>query len=490
MNNKKIINGFFILTGSQALSYALSFVRTVIIARILSRADFGLAATFIIVVGIMEVNNKMALGKQVIQASDGDTAIFISTAHSFQLISATITGGMLLISSIPLAHIFNVPEKSWAFALISLSLLFKGFENLDYNRRQRNFEYMPTAMVDIIPQIFITAAALPLVLWIRDFRVVILFIISKSFLSSVITHLISKRPYQLGWNKPIAKRMWLFGWPLIVNGFLLFLAQQGDKALVGGGYSLDVLAIYAAAATLVTIPFILLANAAIGLFLPILSKLKENFFQFNKEFQLCLQFSAIGAVLAMSPFIIAGRSILTMVYGEKYSGGEFIIALLAAACAFRFIRIAPATAAMALADTKNQMLSNIFRLSSLIFGISSIVMGFSVEAVAVSMLIGDFSALCASTYRIKYIQQIPIGNTIKSIYYVSTCLITAGGLMWITKVYIHQLIVILIFTGIFLLLEVIFARIMFPTATIKIYSEIKKIIFTFFNRFCKNHEKV
>lgn len=424
-----MFSGFLLIIGGQTASHALSFVRNLILARVLTRADFGLAATFALAVTMLELTSRIALGRQVVQAKEGGSDHFLKTAHSFQFLVGTISAASLLLLCVPIAQLFNVPDKTWAFALLGLIPLGRGLWNLDLQRRQRSLEFLPTVWVELVPQVLITTLAWPLAVWIGDFKVVLILLLGKELLTTIMTHGLAVRPYRWGWDKLLWRGMWNFGWPLIINGLLLFGAQQGDQILVGGGYSLEMLALYSAAALLVAGPFLIVAHGASSIMLPILSRLQESPSLFNREYQTCVQLCALGAMLTMLPMVLAGEQILSFCYGPKYFGGGAILGWLAAGCAFRFLRIAPATAAMALADTQNQMLSNLLRTSSFALGAGALYLGLSVEYIAVCALIGELVALFDSTWRLKCRQGVPAADTTRSTLYLGACFASAGGVV-------------------------------------------------------------
>jgi len=169
-----------------------------------------------------------------------------------------------------------------------------------------------------------------------------------------------------------------------------------------------------------------MAQASSFVMLPLLSRYQNSPDLFHREYKLFVQLIAIGSIATMVPLILSGEQILRLCFGSKYAGGGDILAWLAAACGFRFLRIAPATAAMARADTQNQMVSNLFRLSSLLACAGVIFIRSRVEAMAACALFGELVALFISTYRLNRRQAIPSQDTLNSAIYLAACLGIAG----------------------------------------------------------------
>jgi O-antigen/teichoic acid export membrane protein len=430
MAKTNLTGRFALITFGQITAYALSFARNLILARMLTIADFGLVSIFWLALAMFELAGRLALGQQVVQSLDGDSERFLSTAHAFQFLSGVINAVLLAAFCVPMAHLFKVPEKAWAFALLALFPFVRGFGNLDLQRRQRQFDFKPYIWADVIPQLIVTAITWPIVKWIGDFRAVLVLVFIKELLYILLTHRLAQRPYRWAWDSSLVRGMWRFGWPLIINGPLIFAAQNGDQMIVGSGYSLEALGLYSAAASLIAIPFFVIAQASSSLMVPLLSPLQRNPELFCREYRNCVQLCAVGAAVTMVPFVIAGEQILTLVYGAKFVGGGSILALLAVACAFRFLRIVPATAAIAMADTQNQMISNLCRIISLALAGAMVLLGAAVEMVAASAVVGEIAALAASSYRLKSRQGVSTREAWQPAGYLSVNLSVAGIMVW------------------------------------------------------------
>jgi O-antigen/teichoic acid export membrane protein len=76
--------------------------------------------------------------------------------------------------------------------------------------------------------------------------------IAQAFSMALLSQMLSERDYGLGLSKPILGRIVVFGWPLLLNGVLLFATIQGDKFLVGSLLGVEVLGLYVVAALIPT----------------------------------------------------------------------------------------------------------------------------------------------------------------------------------------------------------------------------------------------
>ena len=103
-----------LLTLGQVASYGLSFIRNVILARMLTKVDFGLAAMFGMTLSLLEVSGRMSFGQQIIQSKDGNVESFQATSHTFQFMLSVI--GAFLVAALSHPHVFRSadhPVEGW-----------------------------------------------------------------------------------------------------------------------------------------------------------------------------------------------------------------------------------------------------------------------------------------------------------------------------------------------------------------------------------------
>jgi len=243
--------------------------------------------------------------------------------------------------------------------------------------------------------------------WFGDFRAVLWIMLGKEFVVLVLSHLLAKRPYRWAWHRDLVKRMLAFGWPLLFNGFVMFVSRQGDQMLVGANFSLADLAVYSIAFTLSSLPFSVFAQVGSSLMLPTLASQQKNPENFKTYYNRCIELAVIISLIILGPLVLVGGDIVRFIYGPRYSGSGMLVAIFSAGVALRFFRWAPTVAAMSRADTVNQLLGNIARAMSLLFAFLVIASGRgSMAGVAACGLIGEILAIFVSVVRVKKRQNI------------------------------------------------------------------------------------
>lgn len=396
MSRRKLLKGGVWLTVGNSISALAGFLRNILIARFVSVEDFGIASLLALSMSIVEMASNLAIDRLLVQAQDGDDPRLQATGQAFQAARGMIGGVIIYIAAQFVAEFFKVPHVTWAFQCLALVPVIRGFVHLDIVRYQRQMNFSPSVWAEAVPQLVSIAIALPLAMWLGNFSVMVWVIIAQSIFYLLLSYLLAERPYQWAWEKAILSRMMVFGWPLLINGLLMFIIFQGDKAIVGAAFSMQVLGWYSAAFSLTLAPAILVTKVAQSLLLPTMSKVQANDKIFSQRYPIVIHACLFVGLLMGVGFIAFGPELLIFMYGQRYQEGVSIVLLLGLTQAIRVAKSGPMIVAMALAETKNPLLSNLVRGLSLLLAVFSVWMDWGVLGIALAGLLGEFLAYLIS----------------------------------------------------------------------------------------------
>jgi O-antigen/teichoic acid export membrane protein len=406
---RKFMHGGLKLGSSQAIVQACSFLRNVILARLISTADFGIASIFGMTFYLLEMISNLATETLLVQAEDGDDPPFQATAHLIQAGRGLINATVIFLLAMPISHLFGVPQARWAFACIALVPLTKAFTNLDPSRMQRHMRFEPGILMNLIPSVAVTLLVYPLAVWLRNYTAMLWLLVAQMAITVLVSHLVAERRYSWAWNSHYAKRIFTFGWPLLINGLLMYLIFQGDRFVIGAAhqvfprsnFTLGDLGVYSVAFTLTMAPSLLVANVTSALFLPVLSRAQGDREQFNRRYLVCAQILVLAAAMISIPFVVAGGPLVVFVFGKKYAAAISVVGWLGAMQFLRTMRVAPTIAAMSLGDTENSMYSNIARTAAFLGILIVVATGRSLSWVAACGFFGEALALTVCLGRLQ-----------------------------------------------------------------------------------------
>lgn len=440
-SHDSILKGSATLALGQVTSQAFSFIRNIIIARLISPRDFGIAATLAVTISIFELMSNLSADKLLIQAPDGDEAAFQNTAHAVHAVRGVMNALLIFALGGPASRLFGEPRARWAFELIALYPLIRSFLHLDTSRLQREMRFRPSVTMDVGSQAIMIVAALPLAFWLRDYRAMVWLLVLQAASATVVSHLVAERNYGWAWQRAYLRRIASFGWPLLVNGLLLFVIMDGDRFLIGSArrlfpasrLTLTDLGIYSVAFALTMGPANLVSNLSTSIFLPLLSRVQTVRSSFERRYAACSQILAVlGAAMAIS-FLLLGGRLVVLIYGMKYAAASAFIAWLGAMWSLRAVRVSPTSAALALGDSRNSMYANIARTVALAGVLIAVATGAGLVWIAISGFGGEVCALMVCVARLRLKHGVPVSLFVKpvAVYAASVlaaCAAAASGL--------------------------------------------------------------
>jgi len=251
------------LGSGQVLGQAFALLRNVIVARMVTPADYGIASAFMVTVQLLESLSDLGTGTYVIQSPHGDDESTIDTAHAVNAFRAVINAIVLFGLAWPVSALFGIPEARWAFQCLALWPLLNGIAHLDLSRLQRQMRFHQAVTDEVASQAAALMLAWPLAYWLRDYSAILWLLLIQRLVATGASFLLAERPYRWGWNRTYVREMFAFGWPLIINGGLMYVIFQGDRLLIGASqhfssraYTLSDLGIYSVAAGFSTAAFL------------------------------------------------------------------------------------------------------------------------------------------------------------------------------------------------------------------------------------------
>src|SRR5690606_21642007 len=142
------------------------------------------------------------------------------------------------------------------------------------------------------------------------------------------SHLAAERPYRMRLHKPALSRLLVFGAPLMATGIVLFAVGQGDRVMVGSLLGVEELAYYSVAAIIAGGASSLAMRIISALYVPLLSVAHADGANFSRRYRLCGAIAALASFCIVFPLVIAGPTIISILYGASYHVPPLVIAWL------------------------------------------------------------------------------------------------------------------------------------------------------------------
>lgn len=372
---------------------ALRFARNILLARLISVEDYGIASLAIVVVSFIALVADLALDRLIIQDRRGEEPRFVAAVQAVVLARAVVLSVLMVLAAHPTAVLFGLPELAWMFQLLALVPLLQGFAHPDLFRHQRVSDFRPLIVSDLAGVAASLAAMFPLALLLGDFRVMPLALIIEQAVRTLVSFRFAERPFRVAWDGAIALQAVRFGAPLVLSGLAVFAITHGERILVASNFTVRDLGIFSAALTLAFTPGQLLATVQQRYFLPQLARAAETPGELarraNEALRLTLA-SAAGFALAAFAF---GPEVLVLVFGDRFAEAGAYVALIALIASLRAMRSGPTVIALSGGHTLDILAANVIRLLALPLAVLVVARGGSIADILFIAWLGETCAL-------------------------------------------------------------------------------------------------
>jgi O-antigen/teichoic acid export membrane protein len=349
-----------VLSGNAATSLLL-LARNLLVARMIPLADYGVAATFALMMAVVEMASTFGLQQQIIQSRHGDDPHFQAALQGFQLIRGVIAGVVMLLIAGPMARFLGIPEVIWAYQFLAIVPVLNAMQHFDIHRMNRQMVFAPMLLTGALPALLSTLAVWPLAIWFDDWQILLYAILLQASLGTLVSHLTAERPWRLAYDPAIIAESLRFGWPLLANAILMFLIFQGDKMIVGRELGMETLAIFAMGVTLTLTPTLVMSKTVQNLMLPKLSA-ASDVGEFQRLAVICFQVHAILASVLVLVTALVGEWFIDALLGSKYQLLGLLLVWFSVQQGLRICKGGPSIVALSKARTENALWANMVRI--------------------------------------------------------------------------------------------------------------------------------
>jgi O-antigen/teichoic acid export membrane protein len=337
-------------------------------------------------------------------------------------------GVFLVFLAEPIAAFFGAREATWAFRVMAIIPFLKGLEHLDNRRLQRDMRFAQFAWRTAIPQVLTMLLAYPVARWTGDYSAWLYLLLLQALASSVASHVMAERAFKLGMTAPHARRMVSFGLPLVMNGVVLFMVMQGDRAIVGRLYTKIELGIYSNTFTLALMAGNLTMSVISTLMLPVLAQAKNDPLRFERMCGRLAEMSSVISATLGAGMVLAGPGLIRLVYVKEYWPGATLVGVMGFAAAYRTLRMMPNAAQMAKGDTPSVLYANFVRVLGVGFALAAALHGASLLVLSGCALLGEVLAVLGSAWLLKARQQVRLGTVLVPMLVCSIAFAVAGAI--------------------------------------------------------------
>jgi O-antigen/teichoic acid export membrane protein len=393
MRKHSLKSGSVLLTANLA-EMAFPFARNVLLSRLLSQENFGVAISLAMISAMVEIGFDFGIPVSAVRytASD-DPKKVLATLQTLQLSRAVLAGALIMAMAPVLAIIFNSPQATWAYVAVGACSILRGFGNLGVKQAMREYNYWPNALTIIFTQLAWTVTIV-VAAWISPDYWVMAWGLLASVIASVITsHMLSRFSWRLGWDKAAADEATSFGKPLVPNGWVSASLTLGDRAFIGWALGVHALAFYSVIFGTATLPRGAILRFLTSLFVPVFVNRPPDHPSVKKNCARWTIVLSLTAFLYAMGFIFAGTPLLPLLFGSTYTASPYLMSLIGLNLFVKFLYQLPSPVALAQGRSKLMLTCTVYSIVALGVGAAATLISPSIEVFVLALTAAEVIAV-------------------------------------------------------------------------------------------------
>ena len=313
----RVVRGGFWVLAIRITGQLFRLARTIVLARLLAPADFGLFGIALLAMSALETFSQTGFGAALIQKK-GDTKSYLDTAWTVQVIRGIILALIAFTIAPYVAVFFNAPAAKPILQVIAFSMLLGGFSNIGVIYFQKELEFHKSFVLGLSGTLADLSVAIPAAFLLRSVWALVFGLLAGNIVRLMLSYFIHPYRPRLAFNKQQFKELFGFGKWVFVSTIIGFLVLEGDDVFVGRFLGVTALGFYQLAYRIGNLPSTEYAKTIAQVAFPTYTKLQDNPGQLRRAYLETLQLTTfISVPFALGIFIMA-PDFTKIFLGEKW----------------------------------------------------------------------------------------------------------------------------------------------------------------------------
>lgn len=309
------------------ISRTVAIGRSILLARILTPAQFGIFGIASIVLSFLEILTETGINIFLIQEK-GNIDKFVSSAWIVSLFRGAIICLVIIFTAPLIVDFFNMPDLYRFLFLTSLVPLIRGFINPSIVKYQKNLEFKKEFWLRILIYLFDSATSIILALMLRDAIGFVWGLIAGAILEVILSFVLFKPRPLLKLEFNFIKLIMNKGKWVTLYGIFNYIAQEGDSIVIGKLLGASPVGIYQMGSKFSNIPISEVSDVVNKVIFPVYSKISEEKKRLFKAFRKTL-LVVLLPILMLSLFVFfLPRTFFELILGQQWGEITTILKIL------------------------------------------------------------------------------------------------------------------------------------------------------------------
>lgn len=315
--NKKIVNGFIWRVLERFGAHGITFIVSLILARLLDPNTYGLVALVTVITSILQVFVESGLGTALIQKKDADDIDF-STVFYVNLATGIVLYLILFISASLIADFYKQSDLVLIIRVLGTVVIIAGAKNVQQAYVSRTLQFKKFFYATLVGTV--GAGIIGVFLAYNGFGVwaLVTQYVFNILLDTIMLWIIVPWRPKILFSVTRLKKLYSFGWKLLVSALLDQTWAQLRQLIIGVKYSARDLAYYNKGHEFPQYATAAINGSIDSVLLPIMSRRQDNKEAVRNMTRLAIKITSYLMWPAMLGLAACAEPIITILVTDKW----------------------------------------------------------------------------------------------------------------------------------------------------------------------------
>ncbi len=313
----KTVSGIFWSFSERMLAQVVSFVVSIVLARMLLPEEYGIIAIVTVLITICNVFVTSGFATSLIQKKDADDTDFSTVFYFGLAFAAVLYIGIYFLAPV-IASIYEYESLTLVIRVMSVTILISSVKSVEHSFVTKAMQFRKFFWSTLGGTL--ASAVVGIVMAYMGFGVwaLVAQYLTNNFIDTVVLWFASKWRPKLKFSFSRLKMLLSFGWKVLISNLLMTVYDELRTIIIGTVYTSEDLAYYQKGRQF---PNIIVANINVAIsstLLPVMSKLQDDMAAIRSAIK---RFLKIGSYLLMPIMVglaVVAAPLVRLLLTEKW----------------------------------------------------------------------------------------------------------------------------------------------------------------------------
>lgn len=314
----------------------LGLARTAALARLLSQADFGVAAMALTVINALYTLTNTGVSASVISAqfkTKKECHEYANSVWTMELARGMVTSLLLALMALPVARFYRDDRLIPILLVLTMTPLLGALTNMGLTLQARRMEFNRSTLHVMLSGLLSVAFTIGLAWWTRNYWALVWGQVIGAAAGMGSSYIFSSYRPRFNFNLGNMRRAFDFGKHIFVIGLANYVLTMMDNVSVGRILGATALGTYAIAYSFCNLPRSFINSAFNSILFPMFASVsrEEDSSRINIILERAVTLACTVLLATLTPLIAFAPAVVRVIYGEKWASaiGPMRILLLA-----------------------------------------------------------------------------------------------------------------------------------------------------------------